>query len=136
MFACSRSECGVLAVAWVAALAAARTCRGVRVDDAWPRCPRPAELDGTRAAWSAGLRSSWAGGAARAGQADQRSEPALESPDIMAVEHRRAGRRRRSPGAPLLGVPNVGCGFRQTLKVRTLGCVRSLSLLPIYALAR
>ena len=27
-------------------------------------------------------------------------------------------------------------GFRQTLKVRTLGCARSLSLLPIYALAR
>ena len=27
-------------------------------------------------------------------------------------------------------------GFRQTLKVRTLGCVQSLSLLPIYALAR
>ena len=25
-------------------------------------------------------------------------------------------------------------GFRQTLKVRTLGCARSLSLLPIYAL--
>ena len=27
-------------------------------------------------------------------------------------------------------------GFRQTLKVQTLGCARSLSLLPIYALAR
>ena len=27
-------------------------------------------------------------------------------------------------------------GFRQTLKIRTLGCARSLSLLPIYALAR
>ena len=27
-------------------------------------------------------------------------------------------------------------GFRQTLKVLTLGCARSLFLLPIYALAR
>ena len=37
-------------------------------------------------------------------------------------------------GGAGLNVSDVG--FRQTLKVRTLGCTRSLSLLPIYALAR
>ena len=79
----------------------------VRVDDAWPR---PAGFGCARAAWSAGSRPSWAGGAARAGQAAQRSEPALESPDIVAVERRRAGWWRRSSGAPLPGAPNVGCG--------------------------
>ena len=31
---------------------------------------------------------------------------------------------------------HVDVGFRQTLKVRTLGCARSLFLSPIYALAR
>ena len=50
MFAFSRRECGAIAAAWLAALAAARTCRGVRVDDAWPRRPRPAAPSGVQAA--------------------------------------------------------------------------------------
>ena len=37
---------------------------------------------------------------------------------------------------PYLARQMSDVGFRQTLKVRTLGCARSLSLLPIYALAR
>ena len=41
-----------------------------------------------------------------------------------------------APAHPYLARQMSDVGFRQTLKVRTLGCVRSLSLLPIYALAR
>ena len=37
---------------------------------------------------------------------------------------------------PYLARQMSDVGFWQTLKVRTLGCARSLSLLPIYALAR
>ena len=37
---------------------------------------------------------------------------------------------------PYLARQMSDVGFRQTLEVRTLGCARSLSLLPIYALAR
>ena len=41
-----------------------------------------------------------------------------------------------APVHPYLARQMSDVGFRQTLKVRTLGCARSLSLLPIYALAR
>ena len=41
-----------------------------------------------------------------------------------------------APAHPYLGHQMSDVGFRQTLEVRTLGCVRSLSFLPIYALAR
>ena len=41
-----------------------------------------------------------------------------------------------APAHPYLARQMSDVGFRQTSKVRTLGCARSLSLLPIYALAR
>ena len=41
-----------------------------------------------------------------------------------------------APAHPYLARQMSEVGFWQTLKVRTLGCARSLSLLPIYALAR
>ena len=41
-----------------------------------------------------------------------------------------------APAHPYLARQMSDVGFRQTLKVRILGCARSLSLLPIYALAR
>ena len=40
-----------------------------------------------------------------------------------------------APAHPYLVCQMSDVGFRQTLKVRTLGCARSPSLLPIYALA-
>ena len=49
-FACSRQLYGVVAVAWNEALAAARTCRGVRASGIWSRRPRPAATYGARAA--------------------------------------------------------------------------------------
>ena len=97
-----------VAAAWLAALAAAHTCRGVRVDGAWPRRPHPAALGGARAAWSAGLGSSWAGGAARAGQAAQRSASALGSPDIETAERRWIVWWGRGSDAPLPCGPNGG----------------------------
>ena len=106
MFACSRRVCGVVAAAWLAALASARACRGVRADGALPRRPRPT-VGGARAAWGTGLRSSWAGGVARAGQAAQRSESTLGSPDIGAAERRWVDQRGRGSGATLPGAPNV-----------------------------
>ena len=108
MFACSRRECGAIAAAWLAALAAAHTCRGVGVDDAWPRRPCPAAFGGAHAAWDAGLRSSWVDDAARAGQAAQRSALVLGLPDIGTTECRRINQRKRGSDAPLPGVPNVG----------------------------
>ena len=137
MFACSRQVCGAIAAAWLAALAVAHACRGVGVDDAWPRRPRPAALGGARAAWSAGLRSSWAGGAARAGQAAQRSESALGSPDIGTTERRRIDWRGRGSGAPLPRAPNVGSRVpAKPLRFELWGAREVLSLLPIHALAR
>ena len=44
--------------------------------------------------------------------------------------------REEAPAHPYLARQMSDVGFRQTLKVQTLGCARSLSLLPIYALAR
>ena len=48
---------------------------------------------------------------------------------------------RRSDGKEATAYPYLArqmsdVGLRLTLKVRTLGCARSLSLLPIYTLAR
>ena len=43
---------------------------------------------------------------------------------------------REATAHPYLARQMSDVGFRQTLKVRTLGCARSLSLLPIYAPAR
>ena len=40
-----------------------------------------------------------------------------------------------APVHPYLARQMSDVGFRQTLKVQTLGCARSLSLQPIYALA-
>ena len=51
-----------------------------------------------------------------------------------AMEQRTDG--RETTAHPYLARQMSDVGFRQTLKVRTLGCARSLSLLPIYALAR
>ena len=41
-----------------------------------------------------------------------------------------------APAHPYLARQMSDVGLRLTLKVQTLGCARSLSLLPIYALAR
>ena len=41
-----------------------------------------------------------------------------------------------APAHPYLARQMSDVEFRQTRKVRTLGCARSLSFLPIYALAR
>ena len=41
-----------------------------------------------------------------------------------------------APAHPYLARQMSDVGFRRTLKVQTLGCARSHSLLPIYALAR
>ena len=41
-----------------------------------------------------------------------------------------------APAHPYLARQMLDVGFWQTLKVRTLGCARSLSFLPIYTLAR
>ena len=49
-FACSHRVCGVVAAAWLEALAADRTCRGVRAGGVWPRRPRPAARYRARAA--------------------------------------------------------------------------------------
>ena len=43
---------------------------------------------------------------------------------------------REATAHPYLARQMSDVGLRQTLKVRTLGCTRSLSLLPICALAR
>ena len=43
---------------------------------------------------------------------------------------------RGAPAHPYLAHQMSDVGFWQTLKVRTLGCARSLSLLPIFTLAR
>ena len=135
MFACSRRVCGAVAAAWLAALAAAHTCRGVRVDGAWPRRPHPAALGGARAAWSAGLRSSLVGGVARAGQAAQRSASALGSPDIGTAERRRIYWWGRDSGAPLPGAPNVGSRVpAKPLRFELWGAREFLSLLPIRVL--
>ena len=41
-----------------------------------------------------------------------------------------------APAHPYLARQMSDVGFRQTLKVRTLGCAQSLSFPPIYTLAR
>ena len=53
--------------------------------------------------------------------------------DDGAMERRTNG--REATAHPYLARQMSDVGFRQTLKVQTLGCVRSLSLLPIHALA-
>ena len=53
--------------------------------------------------------------------------------DDGAMERRTDG--REATAHPYLARQMSDVGFRQTLKVQTLGCVRSLSLLRIYALA-
>ena len=92
-----------------------------------------------RAAWGAGLKSSWAGGATRAGQAAQRSALVLESPDIGAVEcrgtNKRINWRKKSSGAPLPGTPNVGSRVpAKTLRFEHWGAHEDLPL-PNHALS-
>ena len=65
--------------------------------------------------------------------------PALRAgPTCVRHERDFGGERgggRRIPAHPYLAREMSDFGFRQTLKVRTLGCTRSLSFPPINALA-
>ena len=54
--------------------------------------------------------------------------------DDGAMEQQTDG--RETMVHPYLAHQMSDVGFRQTLKVQTLGCARSLSFQPIYALAR
>ena len=75
----------------------------------------PSALGGACATWSTELRSSWADGAARAGQAAQQSVSTLGSPDIGVAKCWRGCRWKRGLGAPLPGMPNVEFWVLQNL---------------------
>ena len=104
-FACSRRVYGVVAAAWLEALAADRVCRSVRAVEACPRRPWPAAPYGPQAAW--GMGSPGASGSVRAGHAAQRSGLPAWSLDMVMTMRWDAERRKADPGAPLPGAPNV-----------------------------
>ena len=82
----------------------------------------------------------WRADGSRLSNAGGEGSPTLSSSmasvchgDDGATERRTDG--REATAHPYLARQMSDVGFRQTLKVRTLGCARSLSFLPIYALA-
>ena len=83
----------------------------------------------------------WPANGSRLSDAGGEGSPTLRS-STASVRHGDDGAtERRTDGKeamahPYLARQMLDVGFRQTLEVRTLGCARSLSLLPIYALAR